>query len=470
MIKRKKGQQLEIICMDLGDLIPENHLLKKIDEKVSFEFIYDKVEHLYSDKGRPGIDPIVLIKMLIVGYLYGIKSERRLEEEISLNIAYRWFCGLGLNDNVPDHSTFSQNRRRRFNDSNIFNEIFNEIVIQCIENELVTGDDVVSDGTFIPANVSKQSKLIITQQVEKSTVNYMEELNKELSQMDGYKEPVPQIIEKEVYKSTTDHDCGYIAQPNKKGLGYLAEMSVDTKHGIITGVDVFPANTSEHTIILEHIKKQMSNTGIPIKNLALDGGYDTGAVHRGLEILDIKGYSSLRNFHNNPMKKGFTYNSDKDCFICLEGKELNFFKIIYKKNVQNYYRLYKILRKKCSDCPHLEKCSIDKGTVRINASVFYPAFYANMKRTETAEYQRMKRLRSIWSEGTFAVLKREHKLKRACKRGLSQMSEECLLAAIALNLKRMVKAIDKEKTYLFNMIFQNMYFYDFQQKGFTVAI
>jgi|SaaInlV_200m_DNA_2_1039689.scaffolds.fasta_scaffold22505_1 transposase len=440
MIKRKDGQQLEIVCMDLGELIPENHLLKQISEKVSFEFIYDKVEHLYSDKGRPGIDPVVLMKMLIVGYLYGIKSERRLEEEVKLNIAYRWFCGLGLSDKIPDHSTFSQNRRRRFNDSTIFNEIFNEIVIQCISNDLVTGDDVVSDGTYIPANVSKKSKLIVTQQVEKSTVSYMEALNKELSQMNGYKEPVPRIIKKEVYKSTTDHDCGYIAQPNKKGLGYLAEMSVDTTHGIITGVDVFPANTSESTIILKHIERQIADTGISIKNLALDGGYDSGAVHRGLEILNIKGYSSLRNYHNNPMKKGFEYNVVKDCFVCKCGKELHFHRIAYKRTTQNYHRQYKIARKECNNCPHIEQCAVDKSAVRINASAYYPSFYANIKRTETSEYKRLKRLRSIWAEGTFAALKREHKLSRTCKRGNSQVNEECLLAAIALNLKRIVKA------------------------------
>ena len=442
MMTEKSCKQLEFVCMDLAELIPKTHLLKQIEKHMSFDFIYDKVRHLYAEKGRPGIDPVVLIKMLIVGYLYGIKSERRLEEEVKLNIAYRWFCGLGLNDKIPDHSTFSQNRKRRFNDSNVFAEIFNEIVIKCIEMGLVTGENVVSDGSFIPANVSKQSKIVVTQQVEKSTVNYMEELNEELSKMDGYKEPVPQIIEKEVYKSTTDEDCGYINQPNKKGLGYLTEMSVDTKNGIVTGVDTYPANTTEHTIILDHIKTQIHNTGLCIENLALDGGYDTGAVHRGLEILGIKGYSSLRNFHNNPMKKGFIYNPEKDCFVCQYAKELHLFKIIYKKSSQNYYRLYKISRKECKGCPHLSKCTTDKGAVRINASVFYPSLHANKKRTETSEYLRLKRLRSIWAEGAFAVLKREHNLNRACKRGIVQVNEECLLSAIALNLKRMVKAIN----------------------------
>ena len=187
MMKRERGKLLEVICMDLGELIHENHLLKKIDKHISFNFIYDKVSHLYSDKGKASIDPVILIKMLIIGYLYGIKSERRLEEEINLNIAYRWFCGLGISDKVPDHSTFSQNRIRRFNGSDIFKDIFNEIVIMCIEKGLVSGEDMVSDGTFIPANVSKESKVAFSEAIEKSTVSYMEELNIELSQTDGYK-------------------------------------------------------------------------------------------------------------------------------------------------------------------------------------------------------------------------------------------------------------------------------------------
>lgn len=290
MMKREKGKQLELVCMDLGDIIPRNHLLKQINTHISFDFIYEKVSHLYSNIGRKSIDPVVLIKMLIVGYLYGIKSERRLEEEISLNIAYRWFCGLSISDKVPDHSTFSQNRIRRFNGNNVFRDIFNEIVIRCIEKGIVTGENIVSDGTYIPANVSKSSKVVVTEIIQKSTIKYMDELDKELSQMKGYKTPEPVVIKKELYKSNVDLECGYIAQPNKKGLGYMAEMSVDTSNGIITGVDVFPANKMESIIILNHIKKQIKDTGINIKNLALDAGYDVGAVHRGLEILDIRYY------------------------------------------------------------------------------------------------------------------------------------------------------------------------------------
>lgn len=185
----------------LGELIPENHLLKQIDKHISFEFIYDKVSHLYSDKGRTSIDSVILIKMLIVVYLYGIKSERRLEEEINLNIAYRWFCNLGISYKVPDHSTFSQNCIRRFNSISIFKDIFNETLMQCIEANLVTSEDMVSDGTFIPANASKTSKHIVRETIEKSAISYMEELNKELSQQNGYKEPETKSVEKKYTKA-----------------------------------------------------------------------------------------------------------------------------------------------------------------------------------------------------------------------------------------------------------------------------
>lgn len=185
-----------------------------------------------------------MVKMLLVGYLYGIKSERRLTEDIALNLAYRWFCGFDLTDKIPDHSLFSQNRRRRFSDSQIFHEIFNHIVRLCIEKDIVTGESVVSDGSFIPANVAQSSITEIQQEVEQSTVHYLDALDDELRSRPGYKVPVVAKIEK--------------------------------------------------------IK---NDTGLEINKLALDAGYDVGAVHRGLEILGIEGYVSCINFSYDVLKR-----------------------------------------------------------------------------------------------------------------------------------------------------------------------
>ena len=206
-----------MVILDIDSMIPEDYLLRRIKNCVNFDFIYEKAAPYYSHIGRKSIDPVVLIKMLLIGYFYGIKSERRLEEEVSLNLAYRWFCGIDLMHRVPDHSTFSQNRRRRFQEAGIFREIFNEIVLKCIELGIVSGETGVADGSFLPANVAWDSRYETVETVQRSTVKYMEELEAELSSIPGYREPENIKKEKESLKSRTDPECGYIHQARKKG-------------------------------------------------------------------------------------------------------------------------------------------------------------------------------------------------------------------------------------------------------------
>lgn len=433
----KQNGQIQMAILDIDSMIPEDHLLRQIKDHVNFGFIYEKAAPYYSNVGRKSIDPVILIKMLLIGYLYGIKSERRLEEEVSLNLAYRWFCEIDLMHRVPDHSTFSQNRKRRFKDAGIFREIFNEIVLKCVQLGIVSGETGVADGSFLPSNVSWASRYETVEAIQRSTIKYMEELETGLSSMPGYKKPENVETEKESLKSSTDPECGYIHQARKKGLGYLTEMTVDTSHGIITGVDCYPANQRESDIILTHLKGQPCE----YQEIGLDGGYDIGAVHRGLELLGINGYTAIREYQNNAIKKGFRYDAEKDHFVCMQGEYLEFQKLIYKRATQNYYRLYSRSKKQCKKCPMYATCATDLGTARINASAYYPAFYRNNRKVGTSGYLRIMRLRKIWAEGTFAVLKREHKLNKIQKRGLEKATEECLLSATALNLKRLVKAV-----------------------------
>ena len=446
----RKESQLQLALIDAESFVPENHLLKKINQQVDFKFIYDKAAPYYSKIGRPSIDPVCMIKMLIVGYLYGVKSERRLVEDISLNIAYRWFCGFELSDKIPNHSLFSQNRRRRFTDSSIFNEIFNQIIRECVKKGLVTGDAVVSDGSFIPADISEDSLVEINKKVEQSTVHYLDALDDELRSLPGYKEPEPEITEKRIITSTTDPESGYINHEHKKGLGYLTQMTTDTDNGIVIGVDCYPANQRESSILLKHITRIQTETDVTIDKLGLDAGYDVGAIHRGLELMGIEGYVSPKQLHNDILKRDLKYKPESDCFECPGGKKLSFIKLGYTKPTQSYYRTYRMSlqdRKTCRKCKHRSECQFSYCYPRINVSAFYPAYYSNRQRSETAEYESMKRLRSIWAEGAFAVLKREHNLSRTKKRGLQRVKEEFLLAALALNLKRMVKVLDRHKNW-----------------------
>jgi transposase len=140
-------KQLRMVYIDMSSMVPEHHLLRVIKENIDFEFIYDRISDCYSSIGRPSIDPVLLIKMLLVGYLYGIKSERRLEEEVSLNIAYRWFCDLDLDQRVPDHSTFSQNRRRRFQDGRVFEDLWTGILQQILQLGLIKVEISATEGS-----------------------------------------------------------------------------------------------------------------------------------------------------------------------------------------------------------------------------------------------------------------------------------------------------------------------------------
>src|SRR3974390_2257833 len=155
----------------LEDQVPENHLLRLIDTHVDFSFVRERLKDSYSDTGRPSIDPELLLRIVLIGYLYGISSERKLVEELRMHLAWRWFTGLGFDQEIPHHSTFSKNRHGRFQESKLFEQIFQRIVAQCLEVGLVHGDKLSVDGTFVEANASKESRIPREQLEESEQLN-----------------------------------------------------------------------------------------------------------------------------------------------------------------------------------------------------------------------------------------------------------------------------------------------------------
>src|SRR5579864_9317238 len=143
----------------IEDQVPENHLLRLLDRHISFDFVREKLKDSYSETGRPSIDPELLLRILLIGYLYGITSERKLVEELRMHLAWRWFTGLGFDQEIPHHSTFSKNRHGRFHESKLFEQLFEEIVARCLEAGLVRGEDLSVDGSFVEANASKENRI-----------------------------------------------------------------------------------------------------------------------------------------------------------------------------------------------------------------------------------------------------------------------------------------------------------------------
>src|ERR1700751_35683 len=175
----------------LEDQVPEHHLLRLIDKHISFEFVRQQLKDSYSETGRPSIDPELLLRILLIGYLYGITSEGKLVEELRMHLAWRWLTGLGFDQEIPHHSTFSKNRHGRFQESNLFEELFERIVRQCVEMGLVQGQHLSVDGSFVEANAAKESRIPREQLAEAALVHQtVRQYLLELEQQNPIEEPV----------------------------------------------------------------------------------------------------------------------------------------------------------------------------------------------------------------------------------------------------------------------------------------
>lgn len=253
--------QIQMFLIDMEALIPSNHLLEKIDKSISFSFIYNRLALYYPHHGRPSVDPVSLFKMFRIGYLYGIKSEPRLVEDINFNIAYLWFCGFAFGDRIPDHLTFSKTHVRKWNESALFQQAFYEIVRHIVAG-LVDGKELVADGSYIPVQASKSSWVEVEYDVEGSMQSDLNAFDEEPANQPGFKKPPVHIENKKRSTSSTDPDCGGISHGNKRGMGHLLEATVDCKSGLATGVAVYPANQKERLIVLHHLEKQHQELGL----------------------------------------------------------------------------------------------------------------------------------------------------------------------------------------------------------------
>ncbi len=240
MMTRTCNKQIRFHMLTIEDLVPENHFLRKLEQLIDFSFIYEETKEFYChNNGRPSIDPVILVKYLLIGFLYGIESERRLEQEIQVNMAYRWFLGLDLDERVPDHSTISQNRCRRFSGKNLYRSLFVQVVRQCMDKGLVEGKLIVTDSTHMKANASRKSEQVI--EVEYHASEYLVKLDDyeqaERSRLENAgkipaKNPTrshkekSKIVSKRI--SRIDPEAGFYKRKGKpEGMHYLAHQSVD---------------------------------------------------------------------------------------------------------------------------------------------------------------------------------------------------------------------------------------------------
>jgi len=436
----------------MEDIVPDDHLLRMIDRHIDFSFIKQKVKHLYSHTGRPSIDPEVLLRMLLIGYLYGITSERRLCEEVKMHIGYRWFVGLSLEDKVPDHSTFSKNRHERFSEGDIFQEIFDEIVKQCIEKGLVRGRHLTVDSTYIKANASFKSLEPIV--VEMDSKEYIEKLRGENLGDSGEEEPWEPTegyphrgkrVSNNTHRSKTDPD----AKISRKSfncstdLYHSATYIMDNKSRIIVGADIgSPDKKADVLKAIEQLRRIKFRHRIRPESLGADKGYASGEfIHKVLEE-GIEPHIPIKKTerHNHKgiyPRERFQYIEGRDIYICPGGKELRYWGI-HKKSLQHVYRARV---KDCTICVKKGECTRDRAR-----SVSFHIYEGSIKRAKginkTERYRVSQKMRKRIEE-LFGEAKEWMGLRRAKFRGHKFVREQVLMTAMAQNIKRMVKMLSK---------------------------
>lgn len=441
MLKAPTPQQSELEMVAIASLVPVDHLVRKLDAAIDFGFIRDRVAHLYCpDNGRPALDPVVLFKMLFLGYLFGVRSERQLIREIEVNVAYRWFLGLRLTDKVPDASTLSQNRRRRFADGIIYQEVFDEIVVRAIDRGLVEGMVLYTDSTHLKANANKNK--FDLKAVAKSRVDYLEALDRAVDEdradhgvkplKAGAREPVV----KETKVSRTDPDSGYMVRDGKpKGFFYLDHRTVDGKHAIITDTHVTPASVHDSVPYLARLDRQRERFGLDVRAVGLDAGYFTAGICKGLEerrIEGVIGYSRPTHRKGYLRKRDFAYEREVDGYRCPQGQLLT-----YRTTDRDGYRQYKSDPAICRNCPLLASCTSNADAVRmLTRHVWQDAKERVDANRLTRWGKRIYERRKETVERSFADAKQLHGHRYARMRGLAKVREQCLLAAACQNMKK----------------------------------
>jgi transposase len=453
---REQNPQRELEFVSIDDLVPEDHLLRKIEKSIDFSFIREKVKDLYcKDNGRPSIDPVVLFKMLFIGYLFGIRSERQLIKEIEVNVAYRWFLGLSLRSNVPHHSSISQNRRRRFSESQIYQEIFDTIVIQAIRRDMVDGKTLYTDSTHLKANANKNKYLV--KQVKKTTRSYLEELEKDIAK-DRKEHSKKQLKPKgrdqelkEIKVSRTDPDSGYMVRDGKpKGFFYLDHRTVDGKFNIITDSYVTAGNIHDSIPYLDRLDYQREKFGFRVEEVGLDAGYSTASICKGLldrGIYGVIGYNRPRGKKVFYRKRDYHYNKAKDVYVCPANQEIK-----YRTTNRAGYKEYYSEAKLCSQCEYLSKCTQSKNHQKVISRHIWQDYKDEIdKHRLEARGKRIYKRRKETVERSFADAKQLHFHRYARMRGVEKVQEQALLTAACQNMKKIALHFSKflSKTKLF---------------------
>ena len=441
MGERRVMQEALFYGFSLERHVPDSHLLRKIDRFVDLSDLRAHLGPYYSDVGRPSIDPELMMRMLIVGYCSGIRSERRLCEEVHLNLAYRWFCRLGLDGDVPDHSTFSKNRHGRFRESDLLRKLFETVVARCMKEGIVSGEAFAVDASIIVADAHRRRGVAKIEDLDPTSNRAVAEY---LSVLDdaafGGATPVePKTI------SPTDPAARYTASANSlAGYAYSDNYLIDLKHAVIMDVEatttIRQAEVGAAKTMLDRTAEQF---GVTPSRLVADGGYGSAEMvgwlvdERGIEP-HVNLVDKTERTDGTFSRSDFAFDQESNLYVCPGGKELR--KYPRDGLTKDGTMIYFARKQDCEACALKPKCCPNVPARKIARSVHEAARDKARAIAKTEAYAVSRRERKK-VEMLFAHLKRILRLGRLRLRGPNGANDEFLLAATAQNLRKLAKLI-----------------------------
>ena len=439
------GEQL-FYSFSLDEKIPADHLLRRIDKHLDFDELRVHLKPFYSHIGRPSVDPELMIRMLIVGYCYAIRSERRLCEEVDMNLAYRWFCRLGLEDPIPDHSTFSKNRHGRFRDSDLFRKVFEMTVARCMAEGLVQGEGFAVDGSLVRANVNRLHYV----RPDEEDIDWSDPsmatrpVREYLDALDLQNIPRKAI-------SLTDPGAKWTAADGDRPyFAWSTNYLVDVECSIIVDVEASPGwRPGEVEASKVMIDRTEERFGMKPKRLLGDKAYGTAKMLQWLvEEKQISPHVSLwEKTHRNKFNRSdFVFDPAADTFTCPAGNPLKNQWRTYKTKRSGVTkagtRIYRARESDCSICPLKDQCCPGQRFRKVTTSVHEAAREEVRRLRHTPEYIQSRKDRKK-VEMNFAHLKRLLGIDRLRLRGPTGAQDEFTLAATAQNLRKLARYATK---------------------------
>jgi transposase len=448
----------------LSQRVPEDNFYRRLKDVFNLQWLYKETKQYYGTEGQQSIDPVVFFKLMLIGYLENLGSDRRIISTVSLRLDMLFFIGYDIDEPLPWHSTLS--RTRQLYGEDVFKELFRKVLSLCIDKGMVAGKRQAMDSVYVQANASMES--LQRKEILKDVDNYTDELNEEeilpvqkntevqnneatqqdlLSVASLGKEPVCNNTERSkslsnhTLQSTTDKDARVSVKPGKtRRLNYLAQVSVDTANHVITQIQSDFADKKDSQCLpslVYHTIDNLSKNGLQIEEVLADGNYSSSEALHTLEEENIIGY--IPNFGQyKSFRKGFSYDKENDCYRCSQGKVLEY-KSIRKSHRNGKMKQYRSSRKDCAACPLKSQC-IGKSLFKTIAVTVDKELFEKMhNRLQTPMAKRMKKLRSSTVEPVLGTLVNFLGMRRVYTKGVS-LADKCMtMAAIAYNLKKLMK-------------------------------